>query len=237
MRRDSTASPELAIRDAFKTINPPNGRSHALLNPRLGLRGPRGLVYAARVTTPALDALMADLRLQFPRLRVIDKRADAFSRLLDVLVRVATLGGNSAYMTRYVTTLGQTIYLPATWSERSETARVIVMRHEAVHLAQFRRYGRLGMTLIYLFPILPLGLALGRARIEWEAYAETLRATAELEGRDAAHASSLREHIVAQFVGPAYGYMWPFPRTVGRWIDAELGHIDARSTAPDMSVG
>lgn len=176
-------------------------------------------------STPLLDATLKDLKQRFPRLRLVDKRDDRFSRLLDVLVRVVTFGGNSAYMTRYVTTLGQSIYLPTGWSERSEEARVVVLRHEAVHLEQFRRYGKLGMTTLYLFPILPLGLALGRARIEWEAYAETLRATAEIEGIEAARATALREHIVTQFVGPAYGYMWPFRRSIERWIDAELARL------------
>ena len=177
---------------------------------------------------PSLDALMVELRQRFPRLCFVDKRDDAFSRLLDALVRVVTFGGNSAYMTRYVTTLGQTIYLPADWSERSEQTQIIILHHEAVHLEQFRRYGKLGMAVIYLFPILPLGLALGRARIEWEAYAETLRATAEIEGIDAARDAELREHIVQQFVGPAYGYMWPFRRSVERRIDAELAAIESQ---------
>lgn len=184
-------------------------------------------IYPPSVTNePNLDVLMEQLRQRFPRLRFVDKRDDALSRLLDALTRVATFGGNSAYMTRYVTTLGQTIYLPEGWSERSERARLIVLRHEAVHLEQFRRYGKLGMAVLYLFPILPIGLALGRACIEWEAYAETLRATAEVEGLDAARADSLRQHIVTQFVGPAYGYMWPFRRSVETFIDAELARLD-----------
>jgi hypothetical protein len=175
--------------------------------------------------TPLLDATLDELRGRFPRLRVVDKRDDGFSRLLDLLVRIVTFGGNSAYMTRYVTTLGQSIYLPTGWSERSDLERVVVLRHEAVHLEQFRRYGKLGMAALYLFPVFPIGLALGRARLEWEAYAETFRATAELLGLEAAEDPGLREHVLTQFVGPAYGYMWPFRRQVARWIDAELERI------------
>ncbi len=175
--------------------------------------------------TPTLDSTLSDLRARFPRLRVIHKRDDGLSRFLDVLVRIATFGGNPSYMSRYVTTLGQSIYLPASWEARGELERVIVLRHEAVHLEQFRRHGKLGMALLYLVPICPIGLALGRARLEWEAYAETFRATAELLGLEAARDPALREHVLSQFVGPAYGYMWPFRRQVGRWIDAELERI------------
>jgi len=122
------------------------------------------------------------LRREFPGLRLVDKRGDAFSRVIDRALRLVTLGGQSTYLTRYVTTMGQTIYLPEGWQARDDLDRYCVLRHEAVHLRQSRRYGRVGMALLYLVPIVPLGLAWGRARLEWEAYSETLRATAEVRG-------------------------------------------------------
>lgn len=166
-----------------------------------------------------------DLRREFPELRIIDKADDRFSRWVDLALRILTFGGQSAYMTRYVTTIGQRIYLPDSWAARAEVDRLITLRHEAVHLRQFRRYTLVGMSLLYLVPILPLGLAWGRARLEWEAYEETLRATAELRGPAAARAPALRARVIEQFVGPAYGWMWPFPRVVGRWIDDALEEI------------
>jgi hypothetical protein len=105
--------------------------------------------------------------------------------------------------------------------------RVILLRHERVHLRQRRRYGAFGMTFLYLVPFFPLGLAYGRARIEWEAYEETLRATAELLGLDAARSSQLRAHIVQRFIGPDYGWMWPFERSVQAWYDQALANLPA----------
>ena len=64
-----------------------------------------------------------------------------------------------------------------------------------------------------------------------EAYAETLRAVAEVEGIAAARAPELREMIVRRFTGPDYGWMWPFPRAVRRWIAEELDRIEAGATA------
>ncbi len=165
------------------------------------------------------------LRREFPKLRIIDKARDPFSRLIDGALRVLTLGGQSAYTSRYVTTIGQRIYLPTSWDGRAEIDKIITLRHEAVHLRQFRRYTLVGMSLLYLLPIVPLGLAWGRARLEWEAYAETLRATAELRGEDAARSPDLHAHIVKQFTGPAYGWMWPFPAVIRRWIDDELARL------------
>ncbi|MEM6954441.1 MAG: hypothetical protein AAF411_23810 [Myxococcota bacterium] len=167
-----------------------------------------------------LAAYEASLKAEFARLRFIDKRDDRFSKLIDGALRIVTLGGQSRYMTHYVTTIGQTIYLPTSWAERPETERLITLRHEAVHLHQFRRFGIVLMSVLYLLPFFPLGLAYGRARLEWEAYAETLRATRELRGLAAA--SALRPHITRQFTGPAYGWMWPFEGQVHRWIDDVL---------------
>lgn len=172
-----------------------------------------------------LDAL----RREFPRLRLIDKRDDGFSRLVDGALRVVTFGGQSAYLTRYVTTMGQTIYLPAGWAEREDLARYCVLRHEAVHLRQFRRFGRVGMALLYLLPLWPLGLAWGRARLEWEAYTETLAATWELLGPERASDPRLRHEVVRRFTGPDYGWMWPFPSRVQRWYDQALEQIEQNS--------
>ncbi|MGF1469963.1 MAG: hypothetical protein ACFCGT_27885 [Sandaracinaceae bacterium] len=181
------------------------------------------------VVPPAVEAYLRELRREFPRLRLVDKTSSPFSRLLDLALRGITLGGQRRFMTAYVTTIGRTIYLPRGFRDRSPEAQLIVLRHEAVHLRQTRRYTTVGMGLLYLVPILPLGLAYGRARLEWEAYAETLRATAELRGLAAAKSPGLRDHIVRQFTTSAYGWMWPFPRQVGRWIAAEVAAIEAEA--------
>lgn len=171
------------------------------------------------------EAFLAELRAEVPGLRLVDKATSPVSRLIDGALRVVTLGGQSAYMTRYVTTLGRAIYLPSDWAERSDASRYVTLRHEAVHLRQFRRLGWPAMAALYLVPILPMGLALGRARLEWEAYAETLRATAEVFGPEAARDPALRAHIVRQFTSAAYGFMWPFAGHIHKWIDKVIAEL------------
>lgn len=172
------------------------------------------------------DAYLRELRAELPELRVVHKERDPFSRALHVLVIAATFGAQRRFLDRYVTTIGRTIYLPRGFEERDPRARWVTLRHEAVHLRQFARLGVVPMTLLYLFPYFPLGLAWGRARIEWEAYAETFRATAEAYGPRAARDPKLREHVRRQFTTGAYGWMWPFPRTIDRWIDDVLAEIE-----------
>ncbi len=165
------------------------------------------------------DAFLRELAERYPGLRVVAKEHDPLSRLIDLALKVVTLGAQRGYLTAYVTTIGRRLYLPTDWHRRDPRSRYVTLRHEAVHLAQFARWGLVPTALLYLVPILPLGLAWGRARLEWEAYAETFRATAEVFGLEAARAPALREHVVRQFVSGAYGWMWPFRRQVEAWID------------------
>ncbi|MFT3767240.1 MAG: hypothetical protein QM820_17215 [Minicystis sp.] len=54
-----------------------------------------------------------------------------------------------------------------------------------------------------------------------------MRCVAEIEGLEAARDPALRAQIVSRFTGPDYGWMWPFPRMVERWIDAALAEIES----------
>ncbi|HYP87032.1 MAG TPA: hypothetical protein VEQ59_02750 [Polyangiaceae bacterium] len=165
------------------------------------------------------ERFVDELKTEFPAFCIRPKQGDRLSQAIDVALRIVTLGGQRHYLTRYHTVIGDTLYVPETWAGLSDLDRVILLRHERVHLRQRRRYGGALMAFIYLVPFLPLGLAYGRARIEWEAYTETLRATAELRGLDALQSPELREHIVKRFVGPDYGWMWPFRSVVEGWYD------------------
>lgn len=177
------------------------------------------------------ERFVADLRAEFPAFCIRPKRGDRLSRAIDRALRIVTFGGQCHYLTRYHTVIGDTLYVPETWTKLSDLDRVILLRHERVHLRQRRRYGGALMTFLYLVPFLPLGLAYGRARLEWEAYTETLRATAELRGREALQSAELREQIVRRFVGPDYGWMWPFRSVVEGWYDRVVRELLAEPGA------
>jgi hypothetical protein len=138
---------------------------------------------------------------------------------------VVTLGGQDVYLTRYQTTIGRTVYVTPDWDRLPAEQRWITMRHERVHLRQFRRYTLVGMTILYLLVPLPLGLAWFRARLEWEAYVESIRAAAEVHGRAHVESGPFRERILEQFTSAAYGWMWPFRRQLERWYAEALQTI------------
>jgi hypothetical protein len=178
-----------------------------------------------------LARLLAELGAEFPRFRIVPKAGDRLSRAIDRALRLLTLGGQKQYLTHYHTVIGDTLYVPEGWEQADPIGRVITLRHERVHLRQRRRYTMAGMALLYLLPLLPLGLAWGRARLEWEAYRETLAATHELRGEAALRSPGLRARIVAQFLSAAYGWMWPFRRQVERWYDQAVAEIAAGAPA------
>lgn len=176
----------------------------------------------ARYTEADVERLIDELRAEFPAFRIVPKEGDALSRWIDRALRLVTLGGQHTYLTQYYTVLGDKLYVPAGWERAPVTRRLATLRHERVHLRQRRRYTLPGMAVLYFLPILPIGLAYGRARIEWEAYRESLRAIHELEGVDAVRDPALKAWMVERFTGPSYGWMWPFPKAVGRWYDEAL---------------
>ena len=179
-----------------------------------------------------LERLLAEMKAEFPSFRIVKKEHSRFAKAMDVALKIVTLGGQREFMTRYYTVIGDTLYVPAGFDDIDPIDVAVTLRHERVHLRQRRRYTMVPFAILYLFLPLPLGLAYGRARIEWEAYAETFRAVAEVFGPARAREPELRAHVVRQFTSPAYGWMWPFPRQVNAWIDEVLATLPAATPAP-----
>jgi hypothetical protein len=179
---------------------------------------------AARLST----ALLEEIRAEFPSFEVLPKRGSPLQHAIHRALFLLTFGGQRVYLTRYHTVMFGKLWVPDSWETMTDEDRYILLRHERVHLRQRARMGDVVMAFVYLVPIFPLGLAWGRARIEWEAYVETIRATAEIHGRPAAE--RLRAEIVRRFTSGDYGWMWPFPRTVERWFDQALAEIPRSPT-------
>lgn len=181
---------------------------------------------------PLCDAFLTELCHEFPAFRVIYKRHSALSKAIDLLLRLVTIGRMRSFMTVYHTVIGETLYVPDSWDTMADVDKVILLRHERVHLRQKRRLTFLGLAFVYLVPWFPIGLAYGRARLEWEAYTETLRATCELRGPEAARSPHLRAHILERFCGADYGWMWPFPKQLARWYDQALEALPPLPSGP-----
>lgn len=176
------------------------------------------------------DAYVLELAARFPGFRLVRKGESRLQAAIGRLLRILTFGGQSAYVDRFVTTLGRAVYVPDDWQERVPPGdRYCTLRHEAVHLEQFRRLGFPLMALVYVLLPIPVGFAAGRALLEWHGYRETLRATWEVFGPERARDPALHDAIVRRFTGPDYGWMWLSGRTVRAAIGRTLTRLEAET--------
>jgi hypothetical protein len=171
------------------------------------------------------DAYVAALRAEFPRFRIVRKDRSALHRAIHRALIAITLGQMTSYLDSYQTTIGSTVYVTADWDDQDPDVRYVTLRHEAVHLRQFRRFTLPGMAVLYLLVPLPLGLAWFRAWFEKAAYAESIRAAAEVWGPDHPRRAAYRSRILDQFTGASYGWMWPFRGSLERWYDQVLAGL------------
>lgn len=156
------------------------------------------------------EAMLRRIRTEFPKFKVVN-RDDTWLRHPFRLLRKVT---KSDYF-NFVTTIGQTVYVGPGWKDRPDISKYKVLRHELVHLRQFRvfpfgaswRYLNLTLFAFFYLFVLPAFWTY-RARFEREAYAQTLLVQYELEGaisdRDMGENT---KRMVRIFTGPAYFWM------------------------------
>ena len=76
------------------------------------------------------------------------KDKSLFMKLLGLL-----LFFNKGFMTKYITTIGSTIYFPnKEFVTSKDQASISILAHELVHIQQAKAYGTVLFSLLYLFP-------------------------------------------------------------------------------------
>lgn len=176
-----------------------------------------------------LAVLMDELASEFPGFRIIQKSQSRLHRAIHRFLVVVTFGKSRDYLEGFHTTIGKRVYVTSDWASMSRDRQWMLLRHERVHMRQFRRFTLPGMALLYVLLPLPVGLAYFRARFEKAAYAESIRASAEVHGLEHVQDAAYRADLIGNFTGPDYGWMWPFRRSLERWYDGVVAEIAARS--------
>jgi len=174
------------------------------------------------------DVLVEALKAELPGFRIVRKDRSPLHRAIHVVLIGVTFGRMRNYLDSFQTTIGKTVYVTADWDDWTPDERYVTLRHEAVHLRQFRKYTLPVMAVLYVLLPLPMGLAYFRARLEMEAYAETIRAAADVHGVEYVRGSEHREYVIGQFMGASYGWMWPFRQYMNRWYDRILATVGDR---------
>jgi hypothetical protein len=171
------------------------------------------------------DELVQALQHEFPRFRIVRKDQSRFHRAIHYALIGLTFGRMRSYLSDYQTTIGYTVYVTSDWDDTHPDERYVTLRHEAVHLRQFRTFTLPGMALLYVLLPLPMGLAYFRARFEKAAYVETVRAAAEVWGPEFPRRDAYRAYVIEQFTSASYGWMWPFRAHLERWYDGILASL------------
>ncbi len=162
------------------------------------------------VTEADVASLVARLSDELRGFRIAYKDESSVQRTLGALVRL----WNPRYLSDYTTVLGRTVWLPSrAWrAAQSPRALYLLLRHEAVHLHDMRRFP--GVFQLSYALLLPAVVTL-RAYWELRAYDESVRAVVELDGHVE---DAYLEHIVSRFTGPDYLFMFPFPGVLRRHL-------------------
>lgn len=172
-------------------------------------------------------ALVESVTVEFPDFKLVWKRDSTFMKAIDLGLRILTFGQMRQFMTSFITTIGTTMYVHSGWDTLTESEKMIVLRHERVHMRQSKRYGFLLFSFLYLFFPLPLFLSYFRAKFEKEAYEETLRAVRDYVPNWALviQLPTFRESILKHFTTAEYAWMWPFRKSLERWYDGAVAEL------------
>lgn len=172
-----------------------------------------------------LNELVDEITQEFPDFKLVPKADSTFMKVLNVCLLIITFGQMKAFMTRFTTTIGDTVYTNTAWDERSEVSKIITLRHERIHMRQKKRYTAFGFSFLYLFVFFPIGLAYFRAKFEKEAYEESIRSVAFYVGIDRVKHPEFRKQLVDHFTTSQYFWMWPFRSAVERWYDGVVKEL------------
>jgi len=169
--------------------------------------------------------VLEELRNEFPDFAMRSKAQSWFMRTIGKLLWLLSWGRNNAFMTEYVTTIGYTVYVPDGWGLKDPNDKYTLLRHERIHMRQYRAYGRFCFSFLYLFFPLPFFLAYYRAKFEKAAYRESMRSDAQLYGVQLIKRSDYKAFVVKQFTSSMYLWMWPFKSSIESWYDETVKDV------------
>jgi len=179
-----------------------------------------------RVDDAELLRVLEETQQEFPDFTLIPKASVWWMKVISVLLKIITFGQMISFMSRYVTTIGNTIYTSELWDDNPPFMKAALIRHERVHMRQRKSMGSIRYALTYLFWPLPVVFAAGRKRIEMGGYAESMVAYTEYYGIEFVKLTRIRERIIGEFTGSTYFWTWPFRKSIERWYDGVVSHLE-----------
>ena len=174
------------------------------------------------ITKKQYFKLLRVIKRIFPKFRIVSKRNNYFMLWLNRTVQLF----NKKFMTQYTTTIGYSIFTPDDWSKRSYTSRYSTMIHEMIHLQQFRKFGFIPYSILYIFVPIPVFLAYFRKKFEQEAYAINIILAYKQKGRKHVLSKQYKQNVIDQFCSNLYGYTWHSKESIAKWLESLVSKID-----------
>lgn len=203
------------------------------------------------------DALQARIRGRVPKFRVRYKDENRTQRFIGKLAFF-----NPGYMTEFTSTFGADVFYPSRKFVNENKVRAFkILAHEYVHLID-RQAHKIVFEVLYALPQILLVFALlalvaywlgpwwlvaltsllfalpwpafGRANLELRGYAMNIAVNIWRHG---SVKQETKDWIAGCFTGWQYYKMWPFPKTVERWLEEQeklVYNVDALRTSESI---
>lgn len=170
------------------------------------------------------NSIINEIKLEFPKFKVVCKSDSWMMKVIDIFLKIVSFGQANKFMTVFVTTIGNTIYVPNSWDTLDDVFKISVLRHERVHMRQSKKYWFPFYSFLYLFVFFPVVFAWYRKKFEQEAYEESLRAMVDLQGKEILDKID-PEFFISQFTTGAYLWTWPFRKSITKWYNETKAKI------------
>ena len=181
------------------------------------------------MTKEEYEKIIFDTKNEFTDFEIISKNKSVFMKIIDAALKIITFGQMKNFMTGFITTIGNKVYVPGTWEDNTLTSKAEIIRHERIHMRQAKRYGRFLFSLLYLVAPFPTIFAHFRKKFEQEAYEESLKALYEYHG-EKIFTPRLKEGMLAHFTTAQYFWMWPWRKDLEKWYDAAVQKAKSRQS-------
>jgi len=171
------------------------------------------------------NKLLVDIATEFPDFEIISKNDSKLMKIIDIALKIITFGQMKMFMTRFITTMGNKVYVPSDWDQYPIMSKASILRHERIHMRQAKKYGRFIFSVLYLLAPFPVGIAYFRKKFEQEAYEESLKTIYEWRGLKVLESPELKERTLSHFTSAEYFWMWPFRKNLESWYDGAVAKI------------
>ena len=162
------------------------------------------------------NSVIQEIDSEFPGFEILEKKDSLFMKVINILLIVITFGMMRTFMTHFITTVGTSVYVPTGWDSWDNVSKVLILKHERVHMRQSRKYGSILFRFLYLF-MLP-SIFTFRSKFEMEAYNESIRCMFEYYG-NTAFDEAFKNRMVSYFTSSMYFWMNPCRKSVRTWYD------------------